>query len=180
MQTCARRILRLCTQRGLFDDTQADRLSDGEPVLAALTASSVRGIICHRGTRGPALATCPERSGHQGAYGAPVLCFARLSQHGATRIASAHPRSRAPFLRAQNAVVGWDEPSSGLAPGTIGEADGSGTPTPVWWPCRAVSPGLALTGDACGDRGYFVFPTTPWKSGNSQNRYSSAPPSRTS
>ncbi len=29
---------------------------------------------------------------------------------------SAHHRSRAPFLRAQNAVVGWDEPPRTLAP----------------------------------------------------------------
>ena len=39
VQTSARRIIRLCTQHGLLDDTQADWLADEEPVLAALTAA---------------------------------------------------------------------------------------------------------------------------------------------
>ena len=43
VQTSARRIIRLCTRRGLLDDTVADPLADEEPVLAALTAASVRG-----------------------------------------------------------------------------------------------------------------------------------------
>ena len=45
VETSARRIIRLCTKRGLLDDTAADRLADEEPVLAALTAASVRGLI---------------------------------------------------------------------------------------------------------------------------------------
>jgi hypothetical protein len=32
-------------KRGLLDDTQADPLTDEEPVLAAMTAASVRGLI---------------------------------------------------------------------------------------------------------------------------------------
>ena len=40
-----RRILCLCTRHGLLDDIQADLLADEEPVLAALMAASVRGII---------------------------------------------------------------------------------------------------------------------------------------
>ena len=43
VETSARRIIRLCTKRGLLDDTAADPLTDEEPVLAALTAASVRG-----------------------------------------------------------------------------------------------------------------------------------------
>ena len=39
VQTSARRIIRLCTQHGLIDDTQADRLADEEPVLSARTAT---------------------------------------------------------------------------------------------------------------------------------------------
>ena len=34
----------LCAKRGLLDDPAADRLADEEPVQAALTAASVRGI----------------------------------------------------------------------------------------------------------------------------------------
>jgi hypothetical protein len=41
VQTSARRIIRLCTKRGLLDDTQADPLTDEEPVLAAITAASL-------------------------------------------------------------------------------------------------------------------------------------------
>ena len=44
VETSARRIIRLCTKRGLLDDTAADPLTDEEPVLAALTAASVRGL----------------------------------------------------------------------------------------------------------------------------------------
>ena len=44
VETSARRIIRLCTKRGLLDDTAADPLTDEGPVLAALTAASVRGI----------------------------------------------------------------------------------------------------------------------------------------
>ena len=45
VETSARRIIRLCTKRGLLDDTAADPLADEEPVLAVLTAASVRGLI---------------------------------------------------------------------------------------------------------------------------------------
>ena len=51
VETSARRIIRLCTKRGLLDDTAADPLADEEPVLAALTAASVRGLTA---TPGPA------------------------------------------------------------------------------------------------------------------------------
>ena len=96
----------------------------------------------------------PERSGHR-VRTAP-LCFASrgFSLHAATRIAgpgpgrartfmplrgpagpggraSAHSRCRAPFLRAQNALVGWDQPSGTVPPGTAGETGSSGTPAPV-------------------------------------------------
>ena len=43
VQTSARRIIRLCTKRGLLDDTAADPLADEEPVLAALTAARCKG-----------------------------------------------------------------------------------------------------------------------------------------
>ena len=39
--TSARRLIRLCTKRGLLDAPASDALADEEPVLAALTAASV-------------------------------------------------------------------------------------------------------------------------------------------
>ena len=78
VETSARRIIRLGTKRGLLDDTAADALADEEPVLAALTAASVRGLTATGARAGQRLRRGPERSGHRGAYGALVLCFARL------------------------------------------------------------------------------------------------------
>ena len=78
VQTIAHRIIRLYTKRGLLDDPPADRLADEEPVLAALTAASVQGIIATGERARPAFAPRPERCGRRGAYGAFVLRFARL------------------------------------------------------------------------------------------------------
>ncbi len=117
-----------------------------------------------RGTHGSAPATGPERSGHRGAYGALVLRFARLfaacgyadrgpgpagtrtlmplrSPTGPGLGAPAHCRCRPSFLRAQNAVVGWDPPSPALSDGTAGEAGGSGSPAPVSSPTLLRGPG---------------------------------------
>ena len=87
VETSARRIIRLCTKRGLLDDTAADPLADEEPVLAALTAASVRGLIAtgaragqrwRRALRDPAIGVRTAS-----------LCFASrgFSLHAATRIA---------------------------------------------------------------------------------------------
>ena len=78
VETSARRIIRLCTKRGQLDDTAADPLADEEPVLAALTAASVRGLIATGARAGQRLRRAPARSGHRGAYGVLVLCLARL------------------------------------------------------------------------------------------------------
>ena len=87
VETSARRIIRLCTKRGLLDDTAADPLADEEPVLAALTAASVRGLIATGARSGQRLrrALTDPATGVRTAS----LCFASrgFSLHAATRIA---------------------------------------------------------------------------------------------
>ena len=73
VQTSVRRIIRLCTQHGLLDDTQADWLADEEPVLAALTAADcdssappcgpARPGVCRRHQRLPGLWRSPAGRG---------------------------------------------------------------------------------------------------------------------
>jgi hypothetical protein len=87
VETSARRIIRLCTKRGLLDDTAADPLAAEEPVLAALTAASVRGLIATGARTGQRL----RRVLKDPATGVrtALLCFASrgFSLHAATRIA---------------------------------------------------------------------------------------------
>ncbi len=151
VQTSTRRILRLCAKRGLLDRHRSRSAADEEPVLAALTAASVGGLLATGERAGQPRATCPERCGHRGAYGALVRCFARLfaacgdadrgpGPAGARTLvplrgptgpgggASTHPRFPAPLLRAQNAVVGWDQPPGTVSPGTAGKTGSSRTP----------------------------------------------------
>ena len=87
VQTSARRIIRLCTRHGLLDDTAADRLADEEPVLAALTAASVRGTVATGERAGQRLRRALQDPA-PGVRTAP-LCFASrgFSLHAATRIA---------------------------------------------------------------------------------------------
>ena len=87
VETSARRIMRLCTKRGLLDDTAADPLTDEEPVLAALTAASVRGLTATGARAGQRLRRVLKDPA-TGVRTAP-LCFASrgFSLHAATRIA---------------------------------------------------------------------------------------------
>ena len=87
VETSARRIIRLCTKRGLLDDTAADPLADEEPVLAALTAASVRGITATGARAGQRLRRVLKDAA-TGVRTAP-LCFTSrgFSLHAATRIA---------------------------------------------------------------------------------------------
>ena len=87
METSARRIIRLCSRHGLLDDTQADPLAAEEPVLAALTAASVRGLIATGARSGQRLRRALKDPA-AGVRTAP-LCFASrgFSLHAATRIA---------------------------------------------------------------------------------------------
>ena len=74
VETSARRIIRLCTKRGLLDDTAADPLADEEPVLAALTAASVRGLTATGARAGQRLRRVLKDAA-TGVRTAP-LCFA--------------------------------------------------------------------------------------------------------
>ena len=88
MQTGAHRIIRVCTKRGLLDDAQTDPLSDEEPVLAAITAASVRGLIATGERIGQRLRRV-LRDPATGVRTGP-LCFASrgFSLHAKTRIAA--------------------------------------------------------------------------------------------
>ncbi len=87
VQTSARRIIRLCTKGGLLDATQADRLADEEPVLAALTAASVGGIIATGARAGQRLRRALKDPA-TGVRTAPLCVASRgFSLHAATRIA---------------------------------------------------------------------------------------------
>ena len=92
VQTIAHRIIRLYTKRGLLDDPPADRLADEEPVLAALTAASVQGIIATGERAGQRLRRALKDAA-AGVRTAP-LCFASrgFSLHAATRIAGSNLR----------------------------------------------------------------------------------------
>ena len=88
VQTSARRIIRLCTKRGLLDDSQIDPFIDQQPVLAAITSASVRGIIAAGERAGQRLRRV-LRDPATGVRTGP-LCFASrgFSLHAATRIAA--------------------------------------------------------------------------------------------
>ena len=88
VETTARRLIRLCTKRGLLDDSQIDTLADEEPVLAAITAASVRGFTATGERAGQRLRRV-LRDPATGVRTAP-LCFAArgFSLHAATRIAA--------------------------------------------------------------------------------------------
>ena len=77
VETSARRIIRLCTKRGLLDDTAADPLADEEPVLAVLTAASVRGLIATGARSGQRLRRV-LKDPTTGCVRRPLLGFARL------------------------------------------------------------------------------------------------------
>ena len=166
VETSARRIMRLCTKRGLLDDTAADPLTDEEPVLAALTAASVRGLTATGAGAGQRLRRVLKDAA-TGVRTAPLCVASRgFFLPAATRIAgpdrpgartlvrlrspagpggraSATCRCRPSFLSPQNAVVGWDPPSPAVSDGTAGEAGGSGPPAPVSSPALPRGPGRA-------------------------------------
>ena len=102
----ARRIICLCTKRGLLDDTAADPLTDEKPVLAALTAASVRGITATGARAGQRLRRVLKDPA-TGVRTAP-LCFASrgFSLHAATRIAGPDPSDLDPDLSGGGRAAG--------------------------------------------------------------------------
>ncbi len=88
VETTARRLIRLCTRRGLLDDSQADPLADEEPLLAAITAASVRGVVATGERAGQRLRRV-LRDPATGVRTAPLCVASRgFSLHAATRIAA--------------------------------------------------------------------------------------------
>ena len=86
VETTARRIIRLCEKRGLLDDSQVDPLDDESPLLAAIAAASVRGVVATGERAGQRLRRV-LRDPAQGVRTAS-LCFASrgFSLHAATRV----------------------------------------------------------------------------------------------
>ncbi len=78
VETTARRLIRLCMKRGLLDDSQVDTLADEEPVLAAITAASVRGLIATGERAGQRLRRVLRDPATGVRNGAAVLCLARF------------------------------------------------------------------------------------------------------
>jgi hypothetical protein len=88
VQTSARRIIRLCARRGLLDDSPMDPLNDQAPVLAAIIAASVRGLIATGERAGQRLRRV-LRDPAAGVRTGPLCLPPRgFSLHAATRIAA--------------------------------------------------------------------------------------------
>jgi hypothetical protein len=92
VQTTARRVVRLCQRRGLFDDGAVDPYWEQEPLLAQLAAASVQGVVAtgeRAGRRVRRQLSDPEDGVRTG-----TLCYAArgFSLHAATRIEAADRR----------------------------------------------------------------------------------------
>ena len=86
VETVAHRVIRLLERRGVLDGDETDRLADESPILAGVTAASVRGLIA-TGKR----AGLPVRrvlSDPAAAVRTGYLCYASrgFSLHAATRV----------------------------------------------------------------------------------------------
>lgn len=86
VETTAHRVIRLLTKRGILDGDTLDPLADESPILAGLTAASVRGMVA----TGDRAGFCVRRvlSDPEDAVRTGALCFASrgFSLHAATRI----------------------------------------------------------------------------------------------
>ena len=86
VETTARRVIRLCQRRGLFEEGAVDPYWEQEPLLAQLSAASVQGRVAtgeRAGRRVRRRLTDPEDGVRTGA-----LCYAArgFSLHAATRV----------------------------------------------------------------------------------------------
>jgi len=86
VETTAKRVIRLCVRRGLFEEGATDPLSDAEPLLAQICAASVQGIVATGERAGRRLRR--RLSDPQDSLRSGPLCYASrgLSLHAATRI----------------------------------------------------------------------------------------------
>jgi len=86
VETTAKRVVRLCQRRGLFEEGSTDPLWEQEPLLAQISAASVQGMVAtgkRAGRKVRRRLTDPEDGARSGA-----LCYASrgFSLHAATRI----------------------------------------------------------------------------------------------
>jgi hypothetical protein len=86
VETTAKRVIRLCQRRGLFEEGSTDPLWEQEPLLAQISAASVQGMVAtgeRAGRRVRRRLSDPEDGLRSGA-----LCYASrgFSLHAATRI----------------------------------------------------------------------------------------------
>ena len=86
VETTAKRVIRLCQRRGLFEEGSTDPLWEQEPLLAQISAASVQGMVAtgeRAGRRVRRRVSDPEDGFRSGA-----LCYASrgFSLHAATRI----------------------------------------------------------------------------------------------
>ena len=86
IETTAQRVIRLLERRGVLDGALLDRLADEEPVLAGVTAASVRGMIAtgeRAGMRVRRVLSDPAEAVRTG-----YLCYASrgFSLHAATYV----------------------------------------------------------------------------------------------
>jgi hypothetical protein len=96
-ETTAERVVRLLQRRGLLEQDTADALCQDEPLLASLTAASIRGTVAtgeHAGRLWTVARPCRRRLNdpHEGVRSGP-LCFSSrgFSLHAATRITDGQP-----------------------------------------------------------------------------------------
>ena len=62
VETTARRVIRLCQRRGLFDDGAVDPYWEEQPLLAQIAAASVQGTVATGDSRGYAVTSFAHRS----------------------------------------------------------------------------------------------------------------------
>ncbi len=99
VETTARRVIRLCQHRGMFEEGSTDPLWEQEPLLAQISAASVQGLVAtgdRAGRRVRRRLSDPEDGFRSGA-----LCYASrgFSLHAATRVEATDRRRLAQLCR---------------------------------------------------------------------------------
>jgi len=92
VETTAKRVIRLCQRRGLFEEGAVDPYWEEEPLLAQIAAASVQGTVATGERAGRRVRRClsdPEDGERAGA-----LCYASrgFSLHAATRLEATERR----------------------------------------------------------------------------------------
>ena len=126
VETTAHRVIRLLARRGVLDGSTLDRLADEEPVLAGVTAASVRGMVATGERAGMRLRRVLEDpwEGVRTGY----LCYASrgFSLHAATYVEGGDKDGLErlcrypPTLRLRRASCGQVTPSSRKSQAALG------------------------------------------------------------